>query len=340
MNERMRRIVPTVWLRNDQEFYNLVSLFKDYGIEELRVNCTRHDINLYIQEITKFNTWCVEKLKYTFKIILDIPVPNKKTRIFYKSDGKGKYINKNEIFNIFFAPQGEMIPGNNLYIFDYALLKKLNVNDHLYVGDMGLELVVISIKGNMVVSKCVCEGELGYGKYVLTDKIKYQSCCIDEIEPYIEMCNILEPEMVAFSFVNDKHDIQNIITRNEWMCKAKLIAKIETEEGYDNLQDIISMCKFVMVARGDLLNNVGQEKFAKYACDIVEYCEKKHIDNYVATGILNSVKDMKNTVNRAELLDAYTLLKKEYSKIILTHGVCKDLEVANQILSLINKIEI
>lgn len=331
----MEKIVPTVWLRNELDFYKLVRLFYTYGIKELRVNCTRHNINNYISEIKQFNTWSKKKLNYTFKIILDVPIPNKKIRIFYKSDGNGKYINKDEILNILFKPIDEMISGNYLYIPDYTLLSSLNIKDCLYIGETGLKLKVLDIKENMIISKCISGGELGYGKYVLTDKIKFQSCHIDEIMPYIKMCNIVNPEMIALSFINNRNDILNIINRDEWMCDAKIIAKIETEEGYHNLKDILRACKIPMVARGDLLNNVKVEKFAKYVTDIVEYCEAKKTHYYVATGFLSSFNSTKTPISRAELIDIYTILKKKYSKIILTYDVCKNLNVAERVLSLI-----
>ena len=40
--EKMYRIVPTVWLRNDEDFYELAKVFGEFGIKEIRVNCTRH----------------------------------------------------------------------------------------------------------------------------------------------------------------------------------------------------------------------------------------------------------------------------------------------------------
>lgn len=335
----MYRIVPTVWLRNDDKFYELARKFDEYGIRELRINCARYNIESYTKEILDFNDWCITNLGYKFQLILDLPIPHRKIRLHYPYSGAGKYIRPDE--RIYITRNIEMCEGKQNCVFtpDFNILGSLSVGNSLYVGDNRLELIITEMEKDVIIVKCVKEGELANGKYVITNSVKYQHSTLEDIESYIKMCNIIEPSLVAFSFVNSPNDIREITNLNSWNCRAKIIAKIETEEGYKNLKRILKDSDMVMVARGDLLNNVGVEKFAEHSSTIIEHCENTGVNYYVATGILDSLKEIDGFVSRAELLDVYNLLTKRHSKMILTYGLCKNKEIMEKTLSLIQCIE-
>ena len=261
-------------------------------------------------------------------------------RIFYQSTGVERYIRKGEILNVFRKTDIGMISKDNLYVTDFDLLYTLNITEHFFVGDSKLEFFILSKNKNKITIKCVREGVMGYGKYIISNKFKYCLNNEEEVELYVDMCNVLKQEFVAFSFVNSKDDICGIIKRNDWKSYSKVIAKIETEEGCCNLQSIVSECKGIMVARGDLFTNVGTNKFAKHVFDVIEYCENKQVDYYVATGILDSLTCSDIMISRAELVDLYVILKQKYSKAILTYRVCENIDIAKRTLSLIQNIEI
>lgn len=336
----MERIVPTVWIRNEQEFYDLVKLFSQYGIREIRVNCTRHNIESYIQEIKKFNIWSDLNLQNKLKIILDLPIPYKKMRIFYQSGGAQRYIRKGEVLNIVKKIDIKETIQDYLYVTDYNLFYNMDIGEHFFVGDSELEFIICAKEQNIITIKCERDGIMGYGKYIVSDKFKYCTNYEEEIKKYVNMCNILNGEKVALSFVNSKEDIWSIIKRDDWKRNDQVIAKIETEDGYCNLQSIVSECKNIMIARGDLFLHVGAEKFAKCVFDIIDYCERKQINYYVATGVLESIKESGEMASRAEMMDLYYLLKQKYSKVILTHRVCENVNIAEQVLSLIENTKI
>lgn len=338
--EKMYRIVPTVWLRNDEDFYELAKVFGEFGIKEIRVNCTRHEISDYVREITKFKSWCNTNLGFEFQIMLDLPIPNRKVRIFHRSDGQVKKIQKGEKFMVYDQKySGKMDMVNSLYVSGFNTLYKLNEGERFWIGDTGLEFVVINKMFNSILVQNVRAGDIDYGKYIIADRFKYQRNSVEQIEPYIKMCNTLCLEMVAFSFINDEEDIENITYQNIWKCASKVIAKIETREGYCNLAKISKKCDMIMVARGDLLNNTGHKYFAKYVVDIMGWCEKNCVNYYVATGILETFRGSQEVVKRAELIDIYSILKNKFSKVILTYGICRDVETAKRTLSLIRDIE-
>lgn len=337
--EEMYRIVPTVWLRNDDKFYELVKVFDEYGVRELRINCARYNIESYTKEIIDFNNWCKINLGYEFKLLLDLPIPYRKIRIHYPNSGAGKYISQDEIIHI--ARDSHMCENikNSVYTIDFDKIYTLEIGESLYVGDNLLEFVILEKMQDVIVLKCVSGGELANGKYITTNNVKYQRSTSEDIESYVNMCNIIEASVVAFSFVNNSDDIREIIDLESWRCNAKIISKIETEEGYNNVDEILNYSDMVMVARGDLLNNVGVGRFAECSSTIIECCEKVGADYYVATGILDSLKEKSGFVSRAELLDVYSLLIKKHAKLILTYGLCKNKEILKKVLSLIQDIK-
>ena len=137
--EKMYRIVPTVWLRNDEDFYELAKVFGEFGIKEIRVNCTRHEISDYVREITKFKSWCNTNLGFEFQIMLDLPIPNRKVRIFHRSDGQVKKIQKGEKFMVYDQKySGKMDMVNSLYVSGFNTLYKLNEGEGLGIQDLNL----------------------------------------------------------------------------------------------------------------------------------------------------------------------------------------------------------
>jgi len=81
-----------------------------------------------------------------------------------------------------------------------------------------------------------------------------------------------------------------------------IISKIETEEGVNNLDEIIRVSDGIMVARGDLGVDIPIERIPGVQKKIIEKCHKAGIVSIVATELLSS---MEKTVRptRAEVSD-------------------------------------
>ena len=110
-------------------------------------------------------------------------------------------------------------------------------------------------------------------------------------------------DFIAHSFVRSKQDvldIQEILDAQR--SNIKIIAKIENQEGVDNIDEILDLAYGVMVARGDLGIEVAQEKIPGIQRMLIRKCMQRHKPVIVATQMLHTmIKNPRPT--RAEISD-------------------------------------
>jgi pyruvate kinase len=116
-------------------------------------------------------------------------------------------------------------------------------------------------------------------------------------------------DYVALSYVGDKGDVLKL--RDEMQKAGKLIpiiAKIERQKAIDNLDEIIETADAVMVARGDLGNEIPLEQIPFAEKDIIEKCNKAGKPVITATQMLLSMTENPYPT-RAEVTDvAYAIV--------------------------------
>lgn len=110
-------------------------------------------------------------------------------------------------------------------------------------------------------------------------------------------------DFIAHSFVRNKEDvlaIQSIL--DEHHSRAKIIAKIENQDGIDNLSEILDHVFGVMVARGDLGIEIPAERVPILQKQIIRTCIERKRTVITATQMLHTmIKNPRPT--RAEVSD-------------------------------------
>ncbi|MBU0612077.1 hypothetical protein KKA39_02795 [Patescibacteria group bacterium] len=116
-------------------------------------------------------------------------------------------------------------------------------------------------------------------------------------------------DYVAMSFVGSAQDILKL--REEMKKNGKLIpiiAKIERKVALDNIDEIIEVANAVMIARGDLGNEIPLEQIPFIEKDIIEKCKKVQKPVIVATQMMLSMVESP-IPTRAEVTDiAYAII--------------------------------
>ncbi|MCL2133043.1 MAG: pyruvate kinase [Bacteroidales bacterium] len=127
-----------------------------------------------------------------------------------------------------------------------------------------------------------------------------------------------EIDFIAHSFVRSKEDVlavQEILDKGK--SPIKIIAKIENQEGVDNIDEILSHVYGVMVARGDLGVEIAAEKIPGIQRELVEKCRCRKKPVIIATQMLHSMIEHPRPT-RAEVSDVANAIYQHADAIMLS----------------------
>lgn len=97
-------------------------------------------------------------------------------------------------------------------------------------------------------------------------------------------------DFIAHSFVRKKEDVQAVQEILDAMdSDVKIIAKIENQEGLDNIDEILDHAFGAMIARGDLAIEIPAERIPLIQKRLVKKCVEKRKPVIIATQMLHSM---------------------------------------------------
>ena len=125
-------------------------------------------------------------------------------------------------------------------------------------------------------------------------------------------------DYIALSFVREATDVLQLKELlGEKIGKIKIIAKIEDQEGVNNIKEIIAEVDGVMVARGDLGIEIPIHTVPTVQRRIVRSCEEQGKRVIVATHLLESM--ITNPLpTRAEVTDVANAVYEEVDAVMLS----------------------
>ena len=94
-------------------------------------------------------------------------------------------------------------------------------------------------------------------------------------------------DYLAISFAETPSEIKKI--RKMFPKKIKIISKIETKKGVENIDELIKVSDGIMIARGDLGKDISIEKIPMIQKMINKKCNKKKIISITATEMMPSM---------------------------------------------------
>ncbi|MDR1019729.1 MAG: pyruvate kinase [Synergistaceae bacterium] len=175
-----------------------------------------------------------------------------------------------------------------------ALPKEVEVGQELYIDDGAMHLRIEKMEADEISCRVLVGGILGERKGVnfpgaslsvptLTEKD------IDDIKWGMDH----DMDYIAVSFVRSRQDIMQVRSVVEGYGgkdkRINIMAKIETLQSVQNLEDIVQVVDAVMVARGDLGVEMPTEVVPIVQKKIIELCRKRGKPVIVATQMLDSM---------------------------------------------------
>ena len=180
----------------------------------------------------------------------------------------------------------------------------MSVGGELLIDDGDLDLKVIEKHSDYLVCEALNDAALGSRKSVNVPGVRISLPSLTEKDrTSILYCIKNNLDFIAHSFVRCKQDvldIQRIL--DEHNSPIKIIAKIENQEGIDNIDEILEVAYGIMIARGDLGIEVPQEKIPGIQRVLIRKCVEAKKPVIVATQMLHSMINNPRPT-RAEVTD-------------------------------------
>ncbi|WP_448972814.1 pyruvate kinase [Oribacterium sp.] len=206
-----------------------------------------------------------------------------------------------------------------IYINYEHLHEDVKPGNVILIDDGLIGLEVISVNGQEIHCKVTNGGELGERKGVNVPNVPIQLPSITEKDIEDIRFGISEEfDFIAASFVRSADAIRQIrALLDEAGSQMKIIAKIESQEGLDNLDSIIDEADGIMVARGDLGVEVEARRLPHLQKEIIEKCNFHGKLVITATQMLDSmIRNPRPT--RAEVTDVANAVNNGTDAVMLS----------------------
>ncbi len=169
---------------------------------------------------------------------------------------------------------------------------EVSVGDRILIDDGDVELAVVDKDDQGLKCEIRNDGFILGRKSINLPGVKIQnlpSLSEKDIE-FIKFAADNDVEFIAHSFVRRKEDvqsIQDILNANN--SRIKIIAKIENQEGVDNIDEILDHVYGIMIARGDLAIEIPAQKIPIIQKNLVKKCIERRKPVIIATQMLQSM---------------------------------------------------
>lgn len=210
---------------------------------------------------------------------------------------------------------------DGLFVNDRDFYKNIPRGASILIDDGEIELTVIEKReaDQTLICEAVNGGSIKSRKSVNVPgvHIDLPSLTPKDIE-YVNWAIDQDLDFIAHSFVRTKQDlidIQQLLDSRD--SHIKIIAKIENQEGVDNIDEILDHCYGVMVARGDLGVELPAEQIPITQRALVKKCIESKKPVIIATQMLHSMINSPRPT-RAEVGDVANAIYQRVDAIMLS----------------------
>jgi pyruvate kinase len=191
-----------------------------------------------------------------------------------------------------------------IYVNYPGFVKDVPVDSRILIDDGEIELIVVEKSKEFLLCEVSNNGIISGKKSVNIPSVHVKLPTLSQKDiGYIHFAVDNKLDFIAHSFVRNKKDalaVQKILDNRD--SDIKIIAKIENQDGVDNIDEILDHVYGVMIARGDLAVEIPQERIPIIQKMIINKCISRRKPVITATQMLHSmIKNPRPT--RAEISD-------------------------------------
>ncbi len=200
-----------------------------------------------------------------------------------------------------------------------SIVNDLSIGFDLLLDDGEIDLKVVEKTDEYLLCEAQNDGALGNRKSVNVPGVRINLPSLTEKDiKNIGLAIKYDVDFIAHSFVRNKQDVLDIqrILDNSG-SQIKIIAKIENQEGVDNIDEILEAAYGIMIARGDLGIEVPQEKIPGIQRRLIRKAVLAKKPVIVATQMLHSMISNPRPT-RAEVTDIANAIYYRTDAIMLS----------------------
>lgn len=307
MDSKRTKIVATISDKNCEPGF--IRELYEAGMNVIRINSAHLDIEGALRIIK--NT---REVSDKIAILLDTKGPEIRTTI---CDAPIP-LKKGATINIIGDPGKKSSP-EAIYVSYESFSSDIPLGSLILMDDGELELRVSRKNGSALICTIENDGVLGSRKSVNIPSVKITLPSLtDKDRAFIKMAAENNVDFIAHSFVRTKQDVFDVqAVLNSYNSPIKIIAKIENQEGVENIDDILDNVYGIMVARGDLGIEIPYEQIPGIQKMIITKCIITRKPVIVATQMLHSMITNPRPT-RAEVSDIASAVYSQTDAIMLS----------------------
>lgn len=293
-------------------FEGLKALY-EAGMNIVRINMSHSDHESAAKIINWIKT-LNRQVDYPVPVLLDTQGPEIRTGVLESP----MELNSGDVVTLS-VRDGDLVEQRSIHVNYTELVDVVEVGRIITVDNGLMNFRVLQKKDHQLTCEVIDGGTLGSRKHVNLPGVRVNLPAItskDRDDIAFGMAN--DVDFIALSFVRSPDDVvelQQLLGPKRQ--STKIVAKIEDQEGVNNIHQIVAVADGVMVARGDLGIETDIADLPNVQRRIVHACARQGKRCIVATHLLESMID--NPIpTRAEVTDVANAIYEGVDAVMLS----------------------
>ncbi len=291
--------------------------------------CTPEFIELLYKEgmdVVRMNT-AHQNREGALKLIKDVRAVSEKIALLI--DTKGPEVRTVKTDNVVDLKKGQQIlikgdptkESNDecIYVSYTGFVNEVPDKTCILIDDGYIELKVIKKQDDSLLCEASNDGLIKGRKGVNVPNVSFNLPSVSERDKeFVQLAIEEDLDFIAHSFVRSKEDVLEIQKLlDDQNSQIKIIAKIENQQGVDNIDEILDHAYGIMVARGDLAVEIPYEKIPGLQRYLIGKAIDKRKPVIIATQMLHSMIDNPRPT-RAEVNDVASAVYRNADAVMLS----------------------